>query len=271
MKIGQRFLDAILNKNCYELKKLYDEYGPWLREKIPINVQTLESIFNDKKIRKNMMGLLIKCGWDPYYMKYHSYESALNIFLRFVTKYDKDAAEIATTLLNHGKSIEEADREGYLPLHQAILTENKKLITALLKRGANIRAKTTDAFGHPVLNVAAATNDASVLRLLLSSGAEIFSKSNHGMTPLHVACHRSCDKIITPLLFSGVKFSDNSVGVTSLAFLFKNRDFGHTFKTMLAQFVKLCHQRIPIAKSDVSLIEAEEVAVSYCRLYNREL
>lgn len=96
-----------------------------------------------------------------------------------------------------------ADLDGYTPLHRACYGGHKDCVRYLLKKGANIDAKTTDDWTP--LHCAVRWNNIVVAEYLVKQGADINAKSSGGNTPLHIVASNgrysiTCD-IIQLLLY----------------------------------------------------------------------
>lgn len=109
-----------------------------------------------------------------------------------------------TNILNlDNKLIDYTDSDGYTALHRASYGGHRDCVKYLLKRGANLKAKTTD--GWTPLHCAARWNNIDVAECLLEKGADINAKSSGGNTPLHLAASNgryslTCD-LVQLLLF----------------------------------------------------------------------
>lgn len=77
-----------------------------------------------------------------------------------------------------------------IPLHMAILQNNKKIAENLLKAGANILQKNSHN-GQDALHVATIENNSAMVLLLLQHNANPNSLDDHGKSPLYVALLKS--------------------------------------------------------------------------------
>lgn len=109
-----------------------------------------------------------------------------------------DFDEIVTLLASKGADLEAKDHIGRTALHLAVSLGRQRSTKALVESGANVNAQ-------DVLTSAAAQRDnASVLRILLSSGADVHARSHrYGMTALHQAAYNGNIENVETLLEFG--------------------------------------------------------------------
>lgn len=92
-------------------------------------------------------------------------------------------------------SINEKDKNGYTPLHEAVSstpdTHKKAVIDELIKNGANVNA--VNNIGETPLHLAANYADIEVTKTLISAGANVNLVDKNGKTPLDLANERMKD------------------------------------------------------------------------------
>jgi len=100
-------------------------------------------------------------------------------------------AEIVALLVKHGadvnrrwtpKSAAAGQASGYFPLYQAARHSNADAVEALIKNGADVKARVSHG-GTALHN----TFDVEIGKVLLRHGAEINARNNGGQTPLAIA------------------------------------------------------------------------------------
>lgn len=96
------------------------------------------------------------------------------------------------------------DSDHYTALHRASYGGHRDCAKYLIKRGANIEARTSEDWTP--LHCAVRWNNITVAELLIQLGANINAKSNGGNTPLHIVASNgaysiTCD-IIQMLLYN---------------------------------------------------------------------
>jgi len=88
----------------------------------------------------------------------------------------------------------EENVKGQTPLMLATSMGNGSMVDLLVKRGANINAKTS--VGLTALHAAASTGQNDIATLLIARGANIKAQSISGITPLHMAAEFTCDGFV---------------------------------------------------------------------------
>jgi ankyrin repeat protein len=89
-----------------------------------------------------------------------------------------------------------------LPLHQAILRRQLKIVPVLLEAGADVQ--TPDTAGRTPLHLAVERGDAGIVAELLRRKADPTKRDRIGWTPLHHAAAKNRLEIATLLLDSGM-------------------------------------------------------------------
>ncbi|MDQ6696106.1 MAG: ankyrin repeat domain-containing protein [Actinomycetota bacterium] len=95
--------------------------------------------------------------------------------------------------------VNDADVDGFTPLHLAAFFGKPKIVELLLARSANPDAHATNGSALRPLNSAAAAGHHSIAHLLLDHGAEVDPRQTGGFTPLHSAAHNG-DAVMVHLL-----------------------------------------------------------------------
>ncbi|KRY88042.1 2-oxoisovalerate dehydrogenase subunit alpha, mitochondrial [Trichinella pseudospiralis] len=97
-----------------------------------------------------------------------------------------DADEVVNLLKCDRSLVHVRDRDFYTPLHRAAYNNHVSVIKVLLSNGADISAQTED--GWQPLHCAARWGNLESVKILLHMGkADINARSNSGLTPLHIA------------------------------------------------------------------------------------
>ena len=94
---------------------------------------------------------------------------------------ERDDYEFADRLIAAGANVSARTREGVLPLQLAAINGNARMISRLLKAGADPNAALTAA-GDTALMMAARTGTAEAVRVLLEAGANVNARETWGGT-----------------------------------------------------------------------------------------
>lgn len=170
------------------------------------NLKTLEfHIYKNSNIysRKDMLTLLLKHGLDPRFRD-KSGKTHLHLLIEYSNMYVDSVEELAKDFIDAGVSIDEADNDGYSPLHYSVFTKNVEFVKFLVSNGANVN--TQSKWLNTSLHLAFKDNDPSeaIIDLLLSHGADVREENENEQTALHIACRSYCnEKIVTLLIRIG--------------------------------------------------------------------
>jgi ankyrin repeat protein len=109
---------------------------------------------------------------------------------------------IVKALLDHRANPNSTDTDGHTPLHHAITQGSSSLVEALLNKGANIDALYHDITPLSWAVIVPAAGE-SIVKLLLTQGANIHIKDSHDKTPLHHAAQKGLRTIVKLLIDKG--------------------------------------------------------------------
>jgi uncharacterized protein len=114
-----------------------------------------------------------------------------------------DAVAVRTLLGSKSVDVNAPAADGSTALEWAVQREDAKMVDALIRAGANVRA--ANAFGVQPVAIAAEKGDAEVLRRLLSAGADPNAGLSAGETALMTAARTGTAAPIQLLLEHGAK------------------------------------------------------------------
>jgi uncharacterized protein len=104
-------------------------------------------------------------------------------------------------LLAAGASVNDADAQGYTPLHMAAAGGLTEACALILDKGADVNRVTVD--GITPLHNASMSGNAETAELLIKRGAHVMAQDNNGMTPLHTAALMGNTPVAEVLLKNG--------------------------------------------------------------------
>jgi ankyrin repeat protein len=110
-------------------------------------------------------------------------------------------------LLSHGADPNHVDKEGLTPLFLAAGSNRADLIRMLVKAGAKVDGKAEGRYGVPALESAADFGNLEAMKALLTCGATVDEKDGQGDTALGVAL--SCDKDAAATLLLNAEANPN--------------------------------------------------------------
>ncbi|XP_021693550.1 ankyrin repeat domain-containing protein 12 isoform X3 [Aedes aegypti] len=97
----------------------------------------------------------------------------------------RDVVAAASVAMVAPELIEQADEDGFTPLHLAVIQGNLQLVNLLLANGADVNA--LDNEGHSVVHWATVCGEVEALRAVLAAGADVSTPDINGGSPLHYA------------------------------------------------------------------------------------
>ena len=123
--------------------------------------------------------------------------------------FSKAGVADVSRCLNAGADPNTRDEDGNTPLHEAVrYNKNPAVITALLKAGADVNArtpKTEYGGGETPLHFAARKENPAVITAFARAGAEVNARDKWGNTPLHDAAKKENPAVITALVAAGAE------------------------------------------------------------------
>jgi ankyrin repeat protein len=99
--------------------------------------------------------------------------------------------------------LESHSTDGWTPLHLAAFFGHPELANALLERGANVNARSTNAMKNTPLHAAAAGGRTDIVELFLKRGADPNATQEGGWTALHSAAQAGNRAMVEVLLANG--------------------------------------------------------------------
>ncbi len=110
---------------------------------------------------------------------------------------------------------------GYGPLHVAAANNKHEIIPFLIENGADINSKTDDKFENTPLIIACILGYSEVVKVILSTGADVDILSTQKMASIDYAAEKGYTNIVKDLLTNGANpdISPLSPGAGGLAFL----------------------------------------------------
>lgn len=99
--------------------------------------------------------------------------------------------------------LEAHNSDGWTPLHLAAFFGHADLANALLDRGAQVDARSTNSMKNTPLHAAAAGGNAPLVELLVKRGADVNARQDGGFTALHSAAQAGNRGMLEVLLANG--------------------------------------------------------------------
>jgi uncharacterized protein len=113
------------------------------------------------------------------------------------------SSDVLAELDRDPSSLERHSGDGWTPLHLAAFFGHPELATALLDRGADVDARSTNGLKNTPLHAAAAGGYTDLVALLLQRGADVNARQEGGWTALHAAAQAGNRQMVELLLASG--------------------------------------------------------------------
>ncbi|XP_009703360.1 PREDICTED: ankyrin repeat and SOCS box protein 14-like, partial [Cariama cristata] len=113
--------------------------------------------------------------------------------------------EALKKLVRHSSAFEEADQQGWLPVHEAAAQRNKNILEITLKASRAIMWEQTTLKGETPLLVAVRNCFVDNVRFLLLNGCNPDVKNEEGDSPLFIAIKHDSYEIASLLISSGAK------------------------------------------------------------------
>ena len=139
------------------------------------------------------MEALLEAGVDPNRIADPDYGSPMH--------WAADGHAVAM-LFDYGAVIDARNSNGQTPLHLAAWDSRTNVMRALIRRGADVNAHTSEPMLTP-LYLAARDAQPAAVQILLEAGAEIDLPSMHGLTPLYAAAKLNTPQMVELLLDAG--------------------------------------------------------------------
>ncbi|MBI2437195.1 MAG: ankyrin repeat domain-containing protein [Lentisphaerae bacterium] len=127
---------------------------------------------------------------------------------------EQSLPRLASAVAAHPELINSPDKNGFTPLHWAVMDSQTNLAEFLLAHGAAVNAR--DRYGMTPLHKAAAFNGQNMAELLLKHGADPNAfATKYGViqvAPLHLAAEAGFDDVIRVLLDHGAEINGPTRG-----------------------------------------------------------
>lgn len=121
----------------------------------------------------------------------------LDIYLSAVAG---DVGAVLAALDGDGALLESHSSDGWTPLHLAAFFGRVEVAEALLARGANVDARSTNNMRNTPIHAAAAGGKTQMIRFLLEHGADVNATQAGGWTALHAAAQSGNRELVELLL-----------------------------------------------------------------------
>jgi ankyrin repeat protein len=120
----------------------------------------------------------------------------------------RDQTDVVEALLAANRSLVSAvSSDGWTPLHLAAFFGASSTARALLNKGADVNARSTNAMHNLALHAAAAGGHAEIVKLLLDRGAPAGARQHGGWTALHAAAQTGSLDMAEALITAGADVS----------------------------------------------------------------
>jgi ankyrin repeat protein len=135
-----------------------------------------------------------------------------------------DADRVFAFLSEDGDAIHSHNQDGWTPLHLAAFFGHVQLAAALVDRGADVDARSTNAMTNTPLHAAVAGGHTEAVRLLADRGSKVNASQHGGWTALHGAAQAGNREIVEILIAHGADVNaraENNQSPLDLALLHK--------------------------------------------------
>lgn len=161
------------------------------------------------------------------------------------------------------------------PFIRSMKCENNiPLVSLLIENGALINFNCDSVEIDEQYPMIAAANDKNVIELLLSSGIDINFKTPSGWTSLHEACTWNIEESVSFLLQKGANINaETETGETPFYVLIEdgtNFDANSSI-TMIKELSKIIYKNLPVAVSDMEMIQNDSKAFKHFENCTAEL
>ncbi|MGA2879703.1 MAG: ankyrin repeat domain-containing protein [Bryobacteraceae bacterium] len=114
------------------------------------------------------------------------------------------AQERALELIRENPELVKAySNDGWTPLHLACFFGQPGVVDALIEKGADVRARSTNPMQNTPLHAAAAGRSKEAVRVLLEHGADVNARQEGGWTALHAASQNGDVEMVRLLIAGG--------------------------------------------------------------------
>jgi ankyrin repeat protein len=150
-----------------------------------------------RTIKILMCAIVIIIALLGYFWFWPMYRQEL--LYRAIDKRDISKVE---QMINIGADVNYEDpAQVLIPLQYAIFHGNQAIVDLLIRKGANINTKSLH--GLTALHISVSENNKAVAELLIAAGADININNYEGMTPLHFAILLNRKDIVSLLVNKG--------------------------------------------------------------------
>lgn len=223
--------DGRLINNFYEIIKLLINHGAHINNSSAINVinmnkdnKILQLLLDTKNIdiniQNDLRGLtllhyaIIDNAYDRIILLLHAgartdildrdglsplYYADTQVMYNFLRSFPQfvvtDANDTFDKHIAYKNNLEiKTDEEGRTLLHHAVLADDEYEVQRLINLGSNVN-KHDKKFGCTPLHYAVDRASFWMCKLLIEAGADVNSKDDHGLTPLHYTTHNRLDSL----------------------------------------------------------------------------